>query len=291
MPDKFTAAASVAKIMLAIVIFMSFVASVMAAGAFAAECSRPFSLPVSPTGSGIVIAKKQFGGTYLDVLRAAGKKNGCEFIFSAVPRSRQEMMFQNGQSDVLLPAVRTERRDEAGFFIPLLSVRPALISLAADRPAIHSTQELLEHRELKLALVRGFDYGGAYMTLINELKSQGRLMLEPDPTSVARLMLSGAADATIIVAPIFTEVVQTDKRLESLQSRLRYEVLDDLPWIDSGAYLSKTSLSAEDREALQDLLENITRSGALLASLRRHAYPDNLKDSVKAHVSAKPAAN
>ncbi|MFZ6647259.1 substrate-binding periplasmic protein [Undibacterium sp. TJN25] len=288
MPDIFTAGASlkrVARCLLPVCIAMA----AMAAGAGSAECSRPFVVPVSSTGSGTAITKKQFGSIYLDVLRSAGKKNGCEFVFSVVPRSRQEAMFQSGQSDILLPAIRTPRRDEAGLFVPLLSVRATLISVAAERPAIRSLQELLEHREMKLALVRGYDYGAAYLALVSELKSQGRLILESDPTSVARQMLSGAANATIMTSPIFSDVVQTDKRLEALQSRLRYEGLDDLPWIDSGAYLSKTALSAEDKEALQDLFESITKSGTLLNSLRHHGQADSLKDSVRPFMAARPA--
>ncbi|MES2103125.1 MAG: transporter substrate-binding domain-containing protein [Pseudomonadota bacterium] len=262
------------------------------AAAFAAECSRPITVPLSPTGTAVIITPQgQFSGTYPDVLRNSGKKDACSFVFSAVPRARQEALFQKGQADLLLPATRSPQRDEAGVFVPLISVRAALISLESARPAIHNLQELLEHRELKLALLRGYAYGDGYQALIGELKKQGRLILEADPVSIARLIQAGVADATIMTSPIFSNAVQTDQRLQPMQGRLRYEALEDLPWIDSGAYISKSSLGADDRAALQELFEHIAKSGALWSSIRQYSQPDSLKDSVRPYAGAKPASN
>ncbi len=261
------------------------------AAAFAGECSRPITVPLSPTGTAVIITQGQFSGTYPDVLRSAGKKDACSFVFSAVPRARQEALFQKGQADLLLPATRSPQRDEVGVFVPLISVRAALISLESARPAIHNLQELLERRELKLALLRGYAYGDSYQALIGELKKQGRLILEADPVSIARLIQAGVADATIMTSPIFSSAVQTDTRLQPMQGKLRYEPLEDLPWIDSGAYISKSSLGAEDRAVLQELFEHIAKSGALWSSIRQYGQPDSLKDSVRPYAGAKPASN
>ncbi|HTD06843.1 transporter substrate-binding domain-containing protein [Undibacterium sp.] len=256
-----------------------------------AECSRPIVAPMSPTGMAVIIAKDQFSGAYIDVLHSVGKKEGCSFVFSAVPRARQEAMFQAGQSDLLLPATRLPQRDEAGIFVPLVTVRAALISLESARPAVHNLQELQQRHELKVALLRGYDYGDAYQALIKELKKQGRLILEADPTSIARLLMAGVADATIMTPPIFTGAVQMDSRLQSMQGKLRYEALDDLPWIDSGAYISKSSLSAEDRGLLQDLFERVAKSGSLWTSIHRYEQPDSMKESVRPRGGAKQAVN
>jgi len=259
--------------------------------AASAECSRPIIVPVSPTGTAVIIAKDQFSGAYIDALHNAGKKLGCSFVFSAVPRTRQEAMFQAGQSDLLLPATRLPQRDEAGIFTPLISVRAALISMDSTRAAVRSMQDLLERRELKVALVRGFDYGDRYQAMIRELKKQGRLVLEADPTSIARTILAGVADATIMTSAIFSGAVQMDSRLQGMQNKLRYEALDDLPWTDSGVYISKSALGAEDRAALQDLLDHIAKSGALWAGIRHYDQPESIKDSVRPQGGARPALN
>jgi polar amino acid transport system substrate-binding protein len=214
-------------------------------------------------------------------LRNAGLKEGCSFVFSSVPRARQEVLFRNGHADLLVPAVRLPVRDEAGVFVPLTSVRAQLISVDASRPAVHSLKELEARRDVRLVLVRGFDYGDNYQTLIAELKKQGRLSLEPDPDSIARVILSGAADATIMTAPIFSGAVQMDGRLRGLQDKLRYETLDDLPWTESGIYVSKRSLALEERTALLDLLDQVAKSGALWANIKNYEQLDALKDSVR----------
>lgn len=252
-----------------------------AAQAAYADCSRPIVVPLSPTGTAVIVSKDQFGGAYVDVLRDAGAKEGCRFEFSGVPRARQELMFREGQADLLVPAVRAPARDEVGQFVPLTSVRAQLISVDPTHAPVHSMKELEGRRELKLALLRGYDYGDAYQALIAELKKQGRLSLEPDPVSIARLMQSGGADATIMTAPIFSGAVQMDARFKGLQAKLRYESLEDLPWTDSGAYVSKTSLNAEDRTALLALLEHVAKSGALWASIKNYEQTESLKDSVR----------
>ncbi|GGC77183.1 hypothetical protein GCM10011396_25440 [Undibacterium terreum] len=266
-----------------------------------AECSRPITVPVSPTGTAVIIIKDsskdpgkdqnkdQFSGAYVDVLRTEGKKEGCSFVFTSVPRARQELMFQAGQADLLLPATRLQQRDEAGSFVPMISVRATMISLDSARPALHNLQDLLDHRELKVALVRGYDYGDTYQITLNELKKQNRLLLEADPVSVGRLLAAGVADVTIMTSAIFTGVVQMDSRLQPMHKKLRYEVLDDLPWIDSGIYISnRSALGAEDKAALQQLFEHIAKSGALWAAIRRYDQPDAMKDSIRPRMSTKP---
>ncbi|MES2070126.1 MAG: transporter substrate-binding domain-containing protein [Pseudomonadota bacterium] len=246
-----------------------------------ADCSRPIVAPMAPTGTGVIIEKDKISGIYIDVLRSVGKKEGCSFVFSAVPRARQEALFQAGQSDLLVPATRSPSRDEAGIFVSLVSVRPTLISLESARPAIHNLQEVLERRELKLALLRGYNYGDNYQALIKELGKQGRLILEADTISIARLIMAGTADATIMTSLVFAGAVQMDSRVLEIQNKLRYEVLDDLPWIDSGAYISRTALNGRDRDTLRELFEHIAKSGVFWAAVRRSNQPEALKDSVR----------
>ena len=60
---------------------------------------------------------------------------------------------------------------------------------------------------------------------------------------------------------IFDGAVQGDARVEDMADKLRFDPLPELPWSDSGIYLSKKSLSQEDRNALQEMMERAARSG------------------------------
>ncbi len=250
-------------------------------GAARAGCSRDILVPVAPMGAAVVAGGATVSGIYPDALRSLGEQNGCHFVFSVVPRARQAALFESGKSDLLIPAVQTPQRDRTGLFVPLLSLRPVLISLRGPRAAIGSGQELLARPEVRVALVRGYDYGEAYTKLAAELLKRGRVTMEVDAMSVARLLQGGFIDATIMNASIMSGTAQADQRVKGLLDRLRLEPLADLPWRQSGAYISTTSVAPNDQAALLDVLERTAKSGQLIAGFQRHHKPEILLTSVK----------
>ncbi|MFZ6745128.1 substrate-binding periplasmic protein [Undibacterium sp. JH2W] len=243
-----------------------------------AACSRVINTPVAPLGFSVIVNGDNVTGIYPDILRSLSVKESCQFQFSSVPRARLEVMFENGQADLLFPAIRTAKRDEHGIFVPMIYTRATLISLQSARPPIRSQQELLEQKNLKVAVVRGFDYGEGYQTLLSELNKQGRLIMEADPVSVARIMKSGVADASVMAPYIFAGAVQGDTRVDDMADKIRYEPLAELGWGDSGIYLSKKSLSQDDRNALQEMMERAARSGQVWKLFLRYYKPEVLKE-------------
>jgi polar amino acid transport system substrate-binding protein len=246
-----------------------------------AACSRVINVPIAATGQSVVVDGESISGIYPELLRGLTDKEGCTFALTAVPRARLEVLFESGRADLLIPASKTPKRDQHGTFVALIHNRPMLISLQPTRPAIASTRDLLNQTGVKVALVRGFDYGSAYQELVAALGQQGRLILEVDALSIARLLKSGAADATIMAPSIFAGAVQDDERVRDLLDRLRIEALADLPWGDSGVYLSNTALSPQDKAALQDALERAAKSGAVWKGFQRYYPPAILKGSIR----------
>ncbi|MFZ6654536.1 substrate-binding periplasmic protein [Undibacterium sp. TJN19] len=243
-----------------------------------AACSRVINAPVAAQGFSVIVSGDNVSGIYPDIFRNLSSRETCQFHFFSVPRARLELMFENGQADVLFPAIRTARRDAHGFFVPLIYTRATLISLQSARPAIHNQQELLEQKNLKVVLVRGYDYGEAYQAILAELHKQGRLIMETDAISAARILKAGIADMTIMAPYIFAGAVQGDPRVDDMADKLRFEALPELNWGDSGIYLSRKSLSQDDRNALQEMMERAARSGMVWKSFSRYYKPDVLKE-------------
>jgi polar amino acid transport system substrate-binding protein len=129
-------------------------------------------VPVSANGASVIVDGLTVKGIYPDLLRAIGPKAGCQFAFTVVPRARQVAMFSAGTADVLVPASRTPGRDKFGTFIPMINHRAMLISVNNGRTPITSAQDLLARKDLRVAVVRGFDYGEAYTALIDELQNR-----------------------------------------------------------------------------------------------------------------------
>ncbi|OEZ60442.1 ABC transporter substrate-binding protein [Duganella sp. HH105] len=251
-----------------------------AAQAAAADCSRDIAVPVSASGASVQVEGAHIGGIYPDLLRSMGARNGCNFVFNLVPRARQVAMYKDGKADILVPASRTPARDLLGTFVPMIGHRAMLISVAGQRAPIADAKALLERRELRVAVVRGFDYGEHYMALINELGKQGRLFTEVDVVAVARLLHAGSADLTIMGPTLMAGAIQRDPRVKGMQDKLRMEPIPELPWHESGAYVSR-ALKPEDQRVLVDMLEKIGKSNQVMEGYRRYFRADVLTDSVR----------
>lgn len=163
----------------------------------------------------------------------------------------------------------------------LIQNRALLMSIQSKRPTIKTVQDLLDQTSLKMALVRGFDYGQPYQELVTTLGQQGRLILEVDALSVARLLKAGTADVTIMAPTILAGAVQGDNRVRDLVDTLRMEPLKELPWGTSGVYLSKTSLSPPDKAELLEAMERAAKSGDVWRSFQRYYSPTVLKSSIR----------
>ena len=95
-------------------------------------------------------------------------------------------------------------------------------------------------------------------------------------------MTSGFRVPAVLLAPLlrlrraatsFIGGLQGDRRTEGLAAKLRIEALDELPWIRSGIYLSRTSLTPADRALLEQALVSSVRSGVWWQALRRYYTP------------------
>jgi polar amino acid transport system substrate-binding protein len=246
-----------------------------------AGCSRVINVPVSATGQSVIVDGDTIKGIYPDLLRSLAEKDGCTVALSTVPRARLEMLFETGRADVLIPASKTPKRDAHGTFIPLVHNRAMLISIQSGRAPIKSVQELLEQPGVKIAVVRGFDYGPAYQSLVATLETQGRVIMEVDSLSVARLLKAGTVDATIMAPSILAGALQDDERVRDLLDKLRFESLRELPWGDSGAYISNSTLGAADKAALQAALERAARSGVVWKGFQQYYAPAVLQGSIR----------
>lgn len=240
-----------------------------------AGCSRPIVVPVSPIGLSVVVKNDKVSGVFPEFMEEVAALAGCELRMTPVPRARLEAMFEQGTADILVAATHAEHRDQFGQFIPLVQTRAMLVSLESARSPIHSIEELLAFPALKVALVRGFDYGPAYLGMIEKLRLQGRVSFEKDPLEVARLLKAHIVDVTIMPASALYGAAVGDPRVSDIANRLRAEPLDDLPWAPAGVYLSLRSLNDADRKTLEAALREASRGQRLFQAYRRY-YPAHL---------------
>lgn len=246
-----------------------------------ADCSRTITVPAAPTGYSVITNGDQVTGVYPEVLRAMGARAGCSFNFPVVPRARLDaMFFKYGEADILIPASRSSERDKTSIFVPLIQVSPALVSLKSRQLGITSVKQLIENQALRGALVRTFTYGDEYQALLLELDKDKRIDYTSDLNTVARMLAGGRIDFTIVAPTLMFSSLGENPMTANLQEKLHYTNLEGLKRIDSGAYLSRTSLDPADQEALSRLLTESVRTDALWNAFVKYYPPEVLRGVV-----------
>jgi len=68
-------------------------AALLCAGALPvhADCTRDIVVPLSSTGVSVIVNNGTYSGIYPELFRSMGPRIGCHFVFSSVPRARQEL--------------------------------------------------------------------------------------------------------------------------------------------------------------------------------------------------------
>lgn len=242
-----------------------------------AICSRPIQVPVAVAGLNVIFKDNKYTGIMPDFLSLIEAKSNCQFVYYYVPKSRQENLFEGGKADLLIATVRTARREKLGTFIPLVQLRATVISFGDQHTPIQSVQDLYSRNDLRLVVVRAYDYGPAYQAILEEMNRLGRLTIEADPVSVARMMMSNPRYVTIMAPTLFFGVVQTEVLLKAMNGKLRYDKLDELPWTASGIYISNSSLTDSDQIYLRSLLEKYAATDAVWKSYLSLYPPEVVK--------------
>ena len=107
-------------------------------------------------------------------------------------------------------------------------------------------------------------------------------MESADPLSLARALDAGIADVAVIKPTAVTGALRANGKLSAWVDRLQAEPVDELPWGESGANVSRTSsLSDADRRQAIEMLERVGRSGAAWRAFQHYFSDSNLSDSLR----------
>ena len=256
-------------------LLLSLPALLLAAAPSHAGCSRTIVVPVAPTGFSVIIAGDQVSGAYPDALRELGKKLGCQFAFPVIPRARIAYMFlHSGEADLLLPASRSDERDGDADFVPMMKLKMALISNKNSPVRSASVADLLAHPDWRGAVVRSYVFGNEYNQLMAQLDAQHRMSYAAAPLMVARMMKAGRVDFTVGAPTIFLTSLYEDPAMADFAGQVQVSPLDGLPPTESGVYISRRSLTPQDRALLTQLLRQAAKGP--LWKWFQHYYPPHI---------------
>lgn len=247
------------------------------AAAAPAGCKRSIVVATSQVGRAMTVgADNTVRGAVKDFLDLISQRTGCTFSYVPVSRARAWTLVASGRADMVPAASQSHERNRMAQFIATHQVRPMLISLDREQPAFGSIDELLRAR-LRVAVVRGYDFGAAYRSAVGELERQGRLHSATDPQAVAALLKTGAVHAALLPPSAFADAAE----FHQLASRLQLRAVPGLPRVLVGFYLSIPFLEDPDRIVLQEAIRKAVAGGAYADAMRRH-YPRWSLEDVRA---------
>lgn len=251
-------------------------------GLAAASCSRAINVPVAPHGVAVVVKHGKAAGVVPDLLDELSDKYGCKFVFPVVPRARLEMLFRAGDGDIIVLSTRSPERDLSGTFVPVFKYRAVLVGIKPLDTAVQSVDALLKQTDLRIAVVRGFDYGPAYRKLLDPAMA-ARVQYANDLSDLMRRIQARIADVTILPYSSAYNTIAEDPRLSGLDGQLSISALDDIPWQDAGFYVSKRTLSSADQSVLIDMLGSEEVGKHILKSLSKAIPPAVFGLTAKRH--------
>lgn len=240
-----------------------------------AGCLRVIDVPVSPAGRLVYVEDEQVMGVLPELLRERGALIGCEFRFSVVPRARAERtVFEAQSGDLYLPTVRKPERDRTHLFVPLSRQGLGVATVRGRAPVPADLGRLLTDKGLHGVFVRGYYLGQAYNDFVERLLAEKRADIVSDIETLSRMLQAGRADFTLLPYVTGQGALDLAPRQPLAQTAFRIELLEGVPPMENGVYLSRHNLDPADLLQLTQMFERAVAEGAVRRAYLRHFPPE-----------------
>lgn len=248
-------------------------------------CSRPVKVAISPIGRSMMVSSNgTVTGIVRDFLELVSQRSGCTFEYLVVPRARAFLMLETGEIDVVPSVNRTDQRDQWGKFVHLYNNRAMLIALKGVQP---TTLAQLLDGTMTIGVVRGYDYGPAYMALLGDPRMQSRISVVRDPETCARMLAIGRMDAVLMAPSAFVEAAES----LGITDKVIVTAIAGLPFVPTGLYFAQRRLDAMAQVKLQGAIDALAKRGEYAHLLEKYyAIPRWALGNLKTNPSNTQAA-
>jgi polar amino acid transport system substrate-binding protein len=223
-----------------------------------AGCSRPVDVAFSSISPDMTLgAEGQYEGVAIEFLQVIAQRTGCVFNYVEMPRARAWYLFGRQGTDIVPAAIANAERDQSGTFFDHLVFEPvSLLSLKSHPVTLSHSQEIL-NSSVRLAMVRGHNYGPRFASLTANPALVERLAPMKDPQTLARMLQARRMDAVIVMASIFAEAAVE----QGIAEQIHAQTIEDLDWSGEGMYLTSSRLPAEDIKTLTLAISQLNAEG------------------------------
>lgn len=136
--------------------------------------------------SGYLYHEDHDHGISKDIVTELSKRMNLKFEFKVMPRARILSMIEEGSLPMTVSSIRTPEREEIAWFVPYFAEKNAV--LVRKSTNISSEADLLNSKNIKVGIVRGYYYGEYFMGLIGKLKEKRMIVETKDIEELFKLL-------------------------------------------------------------------------------------------------------
>jgi ABC-type amino acid transport substrate-binding protein len=235
---------------------------------YADGCTRTVRVAAIPVGATLKVdANDNVSGIYRDLLERITRESGCSFEYVHMPVNRAYEMFKHGQIDIIPVTIRTRERDESAVFIKTTGNRLMAVYLKGG-VIPRNTLSGLSAADIRIDIIRGQSFGGYYDTWV---KSRGKRSRVEDVTTTdqaVQKLIAGRSDLVLIPLSAIAESVIK----YGVENKIAFQIIEDVPPLEIGCYLSKSSLSVPELDFLRNKIEQLVQNGYYYELVKKY-YP------------------
>ncbi|WMW81995.1 transporter substrate-binding domain-containing protein [Undibacterium cyanobacteriorum] len=201
----------------------------------------------------------RFSGIDQDILEALALRTNCQFKPRVESQARIWSQIREASLDMSMSGIKTIEREEWATSVPYFSTRNyALISTSLSAQE-QTAAGFLANKNLKMAVIKGFQHGRQYNDFVTNLRHQNRIYEVADFASLIKLLQVKRVHGILIIPTSYIDLSRQKQLPESTVLRDWYP--NDA--FVAGLYISKRTISPKSVQMLQTALNGMQADGTL----------------------------
>jgi polar amino acid transport system substrate-binding protein len=201
----------------------------------------------------------RFSGIDKDILDALSLRTNCQFKIRIESQARLWAQMREGSLDMSASGIKTAEREKWAASIPYFSARNYALLSSTLGATEQTAQGYIANKNLKIAVIKGFQHGKRYNEFIDTLAKQGRVYEVADFASLLKLFNAKRVQCIFLIPTSYLDL----SRQKNLPDNA---VLRD--WYPSdafvaGLYLSKSKVPTKTIQLLQSTINAMQADGSL----------------------------
>ncbi|WP_374569499.1 substrate-binding periplasmic protein [Ideonella sp.] len=216
-------------------------------------------------------------GIDVDLVREMQRRSGCRFEGLTMTRARIWSELEAGRLDMTTSGIATPEREKLYAFAPYVLLKHYVWMLKTHAPVRGGLAEFAATPSLRWGAVRGYKHTPAYDAVLEQARTQGRLVEATDDGALLRLLAEGTVDAVIGHSVVMRRYAADHPRKPQLVA------LDWAPQnsvVPEGMVLSRARFSEAELAYWRNQVREIVRDGTMARIAKRHVAEDEVPELV-----------